>query len=51
MAKNVTLEQDLNDQQQRRREELDLYREMGIDPFGCRYDVNSSSLELKSTYS
>ena len=51
MAKNVTLEQDLNDQQQRRREKLDLYREMGIDPFGCRYDVNSSSLELKSTYS
>lgn len=51
MAKNVTLEQDLNDQQQRRREKLDLYREMGIDPFGCKYDVNSSSLELKSTYS
>ena len=51
MAKNVTLEQDLNDQQQRRRDKLDLYREMGIDPFGCRYDVNSSSLELKSTYS
>lgn len=46
----VLTEQDLNDQQQRRREKLDLYRQMGIDPFGQKFDVNSTTIDLKSTY-
>ena len=39
--------QDLNDQEQHRREKLALYREKGIDPFGHKYDVNSNSADLK----
>ena len=41
---------DLNDQEQRRREKLDLYRQMGIDPFGHKFDVNSNSADLKKKY-
>lgn len=43
-------EQDLNDQEQRRREKLDIYRQMNVDPFGQRYDVDTNSIELKATY-
>ena len=41
---------DLNDQEQRRREKLDLYRAQGIDPFGHQYDVDSTSIGLKKDY-
>lgn len=41
---------DLNDQEQRRREKLAMYKEMGIDPFGQKYDVDSTALQLKEKY-
>ena len=41
---------DLNDQEQRRREKLDFYRAQGIDPFGHQYDVDSTSIGLKKDY-
>ncbi len=40
----------LNDQEQRRREKLALYKEMGIDPYGHRIEVNSNSQLLKEKY-
>lgn len=40
----------LNDQEQRRREKLALYKEMGIDPYGHRIEVNSNSQSLKEKY-
>ena len=43
-------EQDLNDQEQRRREKLETYREMGIDPYGHKFEVNSDSASLKEQY-
>lgn len=42
--------QDLNDQEQHRREKLDLYRQKGIDPFGQKYEVNSNAQGLKEKY-
>lgn len=42
---------DLNDQEQRRREKLDLYKEMGIDPYGHKFEVDASAAELKEKYS
>lgn len=42
--------QDLNDQEQHRREKLALYKEKGIDPFGQRFEVNSVSTALKEKY-
>lgn len=41
---------DLNDQEQRRREKLSLYAEKGIDPFGHKFDVNATSTSLKEKY-
>lgn len=42
---------DLNDQEQRRREKLPLYVEAGIDPFGHKFDVDSTAENLKNEYS
>ncbi len=42
--------QDLNDQEQHRREKLAIYKEKGIDPFGQKYDVDSCASGLKETY-
>ena len=47
--KNPAVE-DLNDQEQRRREKLALYEEAGIDPFGHKFDVDSSTVELKEKF-
>lgn len=41
---------DLNDQEQRRREKLDEYKNLGIDPFGHDFPVDSNSVELKEKY-
>ena len=43
-------EKQLNDQERHRREKLDLYRQRGIDPFGHKFDVNSSAAQLKKDY-
>ena len=44
---NATYEKQLNDQEQHRREKLAVYREMGLDPFGQRYEVDSTACGLK----
>lgn len=49
--KNARPVDDLNDQEQRRREKLALYREKGIDPFGHKFPVTDNSEGLKSKYS
>ena len=36
--------------EQRRREKLALYEEAGIDPFGHKFDVDSSTVELKEKF-
>ena len=41
---------DLNDQEQRRREKLALYKEMGIDPFGHKFVTDAHSVDLKEKY-
>lgn len=41
---------DLNDQEQRRREKLALYKEMGIDPFGHKFVTDAHSVDLKKKY-
>ncbi len=41
----------LTQQEQIRREKLDKYRELGIDPFGQRYDVADHAQDLKDKYS
>lgn len=46
----VTNADDLNDQEQRRREKLPMYRERGIDPFGQKYLVDADTLHLKEIY-
>lgn len=42
--------EDLNDQEQRRREKLAMYAERGVDPFGHRFETDSSAAELKAKY-
>ena len=49
--KNARPVDDLNDQEQRRREKLALYKEKGIDPFGHKFPVTDNSEGLKSKYS
>jgi lysyl-tRNA synthetase class 2 len=49
-AAPVSSEQDLNDQQQHRREKLDQYKTMGIDPFGHKYSTDSNTVGLKEKY-
>ncbi len=41
----------LTQQEQVRREKLEKYRELGIDPFGQRYDVTDHAEDLKAKYS
>ncbi len=41
----------LTQQEQVRREKLEKYRELGIDPFGQRYDVSDHAEDLKAKYS
>lgn len=41
---------DLNDQQQRRREKLQNYKDLGVDPYGHSFDVDSNSVDLKTKY-
>ena len=41
----------LTQQEQIRREKLEKYRELGIDPFGQRYDVTDHAQDLKDKYS
>ena len=48
--KNARPVEDLNDQEQRRREKLSLYVEKGIDPFGHKFEVNAKSTALKEEY-
>ncbi len=43
-------EKDLNDQEQRRREKLEQYKALGIDPFGHKFNVDSDSIGLKKKY-
>ncbi|MFA6624705.1 MAG: amino acid--tRNA ligase-related protein, partial [Bacilli bacterium] len=43
-------EKDLNDQEQRRREKLEQYKALGIDPFGHKFNVDSDSTGLKKKY-
>lgn len=50
MDNNQVKEQDLNDQEQHRREKLAIYKEKGIDPFGHRYVVDSTSVGLKTKF-
>ena len=40
----------LTQQEQVRREKLEKYRELGIDPFGQRYDVSDHAQDLKDKY-
>lgn len=40
----------LTQQEQVRREKLEKYRELGIDPFGQRYDVTDHAEDLKAKY-
>lgn len=42
--------QDLNDQEQRRREKLAEYKELGIDPFGHKFEVDSTAAGLKEEF-
>lgn len=49
MKKNPAVD-DLNDQEQRRREKLAMYKEMSIDPFGQKFDVDSNAAGLKAEY-
>ena len=49
--KNARPVDDLNDQEQRRREKLALYKEKGIDPFGHKFPATDNSEGLKSKYS
>ena len=49
--KNARPLDDLNDQEQRRREKLALYKEKGIDPFGHKFPITDNSEGLKSKYS
>lgn len=46
----VQAQNDLNDQEQRRREKLQMYKDMGIDPFGQKYEVDSNTAALKKKY-
>ena len=48
--KNIKPVDDLNDQEQRRREKLSLYKEKGLDPFGHKFVVNAKSNQLKNDY-
>lgn len=41
---------DLNDQEQRRREKIAMYEEMGVDPFGHRFPVDSTAAGLKKEF-
>ena len=41
----------LTQQEQIRREKLAKYVELGIDPFGQRYDVTDNAEDLKNKYS
>lgn len=41
---------DLNDQEQRRREKLPMYVEQGIDPYGQRFAVDSTAAGLKEEF-
>ena len=50
-SKNTALEQNLNDQEQRRREKLPLYREKGIDPFGQKFPIDATSAGLREKFS
>jgi lysyl-tRNA synthetase class II len=43
-------EAQLNDQEQHRREKLEQYKALGIDPFGHKFDVNSNAETLRKTY-
>ena len=49
--KKVLPADDLNDQEQRRREKLAIYEEMGLDPFGHKFEVDSSASQLKEDFS
>ena len=40
----------LTDQEQARRVKLDRLNELGVDPYGHRFDVNTTSEEIKTTY-
>lgn len=42
---------DLNDQEQRRREKLAMYKEQEVDPYGHRFAVDSNAEGLKQEYS
>lgn len=48
--KNTRPADDLTDQEQHRREKLPLYREKGIDPFGHKFDVDSTAAGLKKDF-
>lgn len=48
--KNATPDQNLNDQEQRRREKLALYKEKGVDPFGHKFPVDSTTVGLKEKF-
>lgn len=45
------IDNDLNDQCQKRREKLAEYKKLNVDPFGSKFDVDSSALELKEKFS
>lgn len=47
---NKNMVEDLNDQEQRRREKLQQYKDKGIDPFGQRFEVDSNASALKEKY-
>ena len=40
----------LTEQEIVRRNKLEKYKELGIDPFGSRYEVTAKSLDIKNTY-
>lgn len=50
MENKNTNNNELNDQQVHRREKLAQYRELGIDPFGHKFNVDSTAAGLKNDY-
>lgn len=44
------MSEEMNDQMQVRRQKLQELRDLGIDPFGQRYDRSASAAELKAAW-
>ncbi|MFA6829161.1 MAG: lysine--tRNA ligase [Bacilli bacterium] len=50
VAENENYQQQLNDQEQHRREKLEQYKALGVDPFGQKYEVSAKAADLKKDF-